>query len=76
MSSNYYQKNKEKLQKEKAKGTKIFCKEEKHKKCQYACELYRNLYEEEKEKKRQYGCEQYRNLLEDEDRIFFLECKK
>lgn len=37
-------------------------REEKHRKCKYACEQYRFLSEEEKEKKGQCTCELYRKL--------------
>ena len=66
MINNYYQKNKEKLQKEAPERYQNLSEEEKNKKRQYVRERYRNLSEEEKEKKRQYDGERYKSLLEDE----------
>ena len=47
MTSNYYKKNKEKLQKEAHERYKNLSKEEKDKKRQYAGERFRNLSEEQ-----------------------------
>ena len=52
MTNKYYQKKKEKLQKEARQRQQNLSDEEKNKRCQYARERYRNLSEEEKEKKR------------------------
>ena len=71
MTNNYYQKNKEKLQKEARERYQNLFKEEKGKKRQYTRKQHRNFYEEEKEMRRQYGRERYKNLLEDECRKFF-----
>ena len=48
LSAKYYQKNKEKLQKEAFERYQSFCKKEKEKKQQYGCERYKNLSEDEK----------------------------
>ena len=44
MTNNYYQKNKEKLQKEESERYQNLSEEEKDKKRQYARKLYRNLF--------------------------------
>ena len=44
MTNNYYQKNKEKLQKEARERYQNLSEEEKDKKRQYARKLYRNLF--------------------------------
>ena len=44
MTNNYYQKNKEKLQKEGSERYQNLSEEEKDKKRQYARKLYRNLF--------------------------------
>ena len=72
MTNNYYQKNKEKLQKEARERYQNLFKEEKDKKRQYTRKQHRNFSEEEKEMRRQYGRERYKNLLEDECRKFYL----
>ena len=66
MLTEYYQKNKERLQKKFHERYENLSEGEKNKKCQYAYEQYRNLSGEHKTKKHQYGCERYKNLLEDE----------
>ena len=66
MTNIYYQKHKEKLQKEGCERYQNLYGEEKDKNHQYARERYKNLSEEEKEKKRQYGRERCKNLLEDD----------
>ena len=65
MLTEYYQKNKERLQKKLHERYENLSEGEKSK-CQYAHEQYRNLSGEHKTKKRQYGRERYKNLLEDE----------
>ena len=51
MTNNYYQKNKEKLQKEVRERYQNHCEGKKDKKRQYARERYRNISKEEKEKR-------------------------
>ena len=46
--TNYYQKDKEKLQNEPCQRYQNLSKEEKDKKCQYACNQYRNLKKKKK----------------------------
>ena len=61
MLTGYYQrKQKKSFQKRLVKGNKIFLKNKKDKKDQYAYEWYKNPSEEEKQKKRQYGREWYK----------------
>ena len=64
MPNNYYQKIKEKLQKEARERYQNLSEEEKDKKRQYARERHRNLSEEDKEEKPQYERERYKHLLE------------
>ena len=65
MPTGYYQKNKERLQKEACERYQNLLKEEKKKKQKYSCERYQNLFEEGKEKKRQYYREHHENLPKD-----------
>ena len=48
LSTKYYQKNKERLQKKFMKDIKIFIKKKKDKKRQYGCKQYKNLPENKK----------------------------
>ena len=66
MSAEYYQKNKERLQKKARERYQDLSVEGKNKKRQYACERHSNLSEEEKNNKCQYGHKRYKNLPEDE----------
>ena len=52
MTNNYYQKHKERLQKEARERYQNPCEEEKDKRQKKARERYQNLTEEEKEKRR------------------------
>ena len=54
MTNNYYQKQKEKLQKEVRKRYQNPSEEEKEKKCQYHCERNKNLSWEQKQKLVEY----------------------
>ena len=53
MVNKYYQKSKEKLQKETRERYQNLSEEEKDKKRKYVWEIYQNFTEEEKEKRRQ-----------------------
>ena len=54
MANKYYQRNKEKLQKEAQEKYQHFSEEEKEKRRKKTSDRYKNLSEKEKEKKRQY----------------------
>ena len=54
MTNNYYQKQKEKLQKEVRKRYQNPSEEEKEKKCQYHCKRNKNLSWEQKQKLVEY----------------------
>ena len=64
MVNTYYQKNKEKLQKEARERYQNLSEEEKNKKRKYTRERYQYLTEEEKERRRQYDQEVKQKLPE------------
>ena len=66
MVNKYYQKNKEKLQREARERYQYLCEEEKEKRQKKARDRCKNLSEEEKEKKCQYHRDRTKNLSEEE----------
>ena len=66
MTNKYYQKHKEKLQKETRERYHNVLEDEKEKMRKKARERYQNFNEEEREKKRQYHRERIKNLSKDQ----------
>ena len=66
MVNKYYQKNKEKLKKKHAKGTKISLRNKNKKDRKKMWDRYKNLSEEETEKKRQYNGDRNKSLSGEE----------
>ena len=54
LSANYYQRNKERVQKKACERYQNISKEEKGKKEKYGCQRYKNLSEDEKQKVVEY----------------------
>ena len=63
MSTEYYQKNKERLRKKARERYQNISNKEKSKRWKYGHERNRNLSEEENNKKYQYGRERYKKLF-------------
>ena len=63
MVNNYYEKHKERLQKEPREWYQNLSEEEKDKRRKKARQRYQNFTEEEKEKRHQYYLERYLNVL-------------